>query len=200
MTPSKELLEHLDELIEIALNRLYQEDHYLIYNRPNVRLSRNEHHHVGERTIVFRFAHYLQCLMDQSGRFSEYVIDCEYNRNGSHVKSLPNGFPRTFPDLIIHKRNSNDFNLLVIEFKPWWENNSDRILNDVKKLSGFTSFRPMFDYRFLKGYFILIERNQSDLIKIPFMRGKPHNDAISPLLALLNCREDELNNEIRLCI
>ena len=200
MTPSKELLDHLDELIEIALDRLYRQDDYLIYNRPNVRLSTKEHHHVGERTIVFRFAHYLQCLMDHSGCFSEYVVDCEYNRNGPKVKSLPDIFDQTFPDLVIHKRDSNDFNLLVMEFKPWWENDSDKILKDVKKLSGFTSTNHEFEYRYAKGYFIMVEKNKADLLKIPFTQGRPHNDAISPLLALLNCREDELNNEIRLCI
>ena len=59
-------------------------------------------------------------------------LDCEYNRNGWLNKVLPS-FPRgVIPDVIIHKRGSNDKNVLAMEFKTYWndkqENDEDKII------------------------------------------------------------------------
>ena len=56
-------LEILEKLIDRALDQLYQEDSYLIKNGVN------------ERSIVFRFAHYLQNLMDESNELKEFALD-----------------------------------------------------------------------------------------------------------------------------
>lgn len=71
----------LDELVSQALDMLYLKDRHLILNRAINCTGKDEDHHVGERFIVFRFAHYLQNLMDESREFEEYSLDCEYNRN-----------------------------------------------------------------------------------------------------------------------
>ena len=88
-------LEILEKLIDRALDQLYQEDSYLIKNG------------VHERSIVFRFAHYLQNLMDESNELKEFDLDLEYNKNGIFAKRIPARIRGTFPDLIIHKRGTN---------------------------------------------------------------------------------------------
>ena len=93
----EENLKMLDILVNQALDMLYEKDMHLIMNRAINSCGKDEIHHVGERSIVFRFAHYLQNLIDDSGDFQEYNLDCEYNRNGAECKALPS-FPNgTYP-------------------------------------------------------------------------------------------------------
>ena len=90
-------------MINEALNKLYECDSYLINNKVN------------ERSIVFKFGYYFQCLLNESS-FSSYNLDCEYNKNYSDPKrtvSFPKG---TYPDIVVHKRGSNEANLLLIVF------------------------------------------------------------------------------------
>lgn len=104
---------------------LYSEDDDLIVNTPSDSNLINGTHHVGERAIVFRFAHYLQNELNMYSEYKSYNLDCEYNRNGISAKILPN-FPNgVYPDLIIHKRGRNDKNILVMEFKTYWNSNID---------------------------------------------------------------------------
>lgn len=157
----EEKLKVLDGLVNQALDMLYENDMHLIMNRAVNSCGKDEKHHVGERAIVFRFAHYLQNLMDENGGFGEYHLDCEYNRNGSECKALPS-FPNgTYPDVIIHKRGSNEYNLLVIEFKTYW--NCD-ISNDKKKLFEFTD--PNGRYKFKKGISFLLGNKRESVQRL----------------------------------
>ena len=64
-----------------------------------------------------------QQILDEKKLFSEYNLDCEYNRNGSKPKKIISLKQNVYPDLIIHQRGSNDMNLLVMEWiftKPWF--------------------------------------------------------------------------------
>ena len=156
----EEKLKVLDDLVDQALDILYENDMHLIMNRAVNSRGKDERHHVGERSIVFRFAHYLQNLIDANGSFQEYNLDCEYNRNGAECKALPS-FPNgTYPDVIIHKRGSNDHNLLVIEFKTYWNKGKSVIEKDLSKLKEFTDIQGK--YKFCKGYFILIEKHREE--------------------------------------
>lgn len=147
----EEELKVLDSLVNQALDMLYEKDMHLIMNRAVNSRGKDERHHVGERSIVFRFAHYLQNLIDGNGNFQEYNLDCEYNRNGAECKALPSFPYGTYPDVIIHQRGSNEHNLLVIEFKTYW--NRD-IKIDKKKLFEFTD--PSGRYKFKKGISFLL--------------------------------------------
>ena len=84
--------------VENALNLLYEKDLFLITNGTN------------ERTITHKLAGYLQLF------FPEWYVDCEYNRRG---ENLPKALPQqdtSYPDIIIHRRNTRE-NLLIIEAK-----------------------------------------------------------------------------------
>lgn len=149
------MYDKLFKCINEAFRLLYENDSHLIYNWSFSDEKRDTKHHVGERSIVFRFAHYLQNLIIEEDELKEFNLDCEYNRNGAECKSLPS-FPNgTFPDLIIHKRGSNDDNLLIMEFKTYW--NIDRE-NDIRKIMEFVDING--EYRYKIGISVLIEQNR----------------------------------------
>jgi hypothetical protein len=99
----------LTQSVEAALNELYCNDQYLL------------DHYMHERSIVFRFAHYLQKLLDEHKELLDFNLDVEYNRNGYRPKRIPIRRNGARPDLIVHKRGSNKSNLLMIEFKTYWD-------------------------------------------------------------------------------
>jgi hypothetical protein len=92
-----------------------------------------------ERSLSHRLAVHL------TPKFSNYEIDCEYNRDGFDVKKLSlseRGVKddeldavTVFPDIIVHKRGSQDQNLLVIEMKK--ASSSVDHKYDIEKLSAF---------------------------------------------------------------
>lgn len=107
----------------------------------------------------------MACYLDHL--FPEYDVDCEYNRNSkiddrNHSKSitiynenqeLKKEKDQTYPDIIIHKRLTNENNLLIIELK---KNNSKTTKNDLEKLIAFTESGPSNEYHFFLGAYINI--------------------------------------------
>lgn len=93
---------------------------------------------INERTISHRLAGYLEPF------FKNWNVDCEYNRNHDDPKRLK--IPRrnvrsddtqastVFPDMIIHKRGTDE-NLLVIEMKKTSSQEKDDF--DLQKLNAF---------------------------------------------------------------
>ncbi len=82
---------------------------------------------VTERALSHHLAGYIAQLVPP-----EYDVDVEYNRHGGDPKRL-NLPPRrardrelrattVFPDILVHKRNTDDHNLLVLEMKKPGEN------------------------------------------------------------------------------
>lgn len=122
----------IDKLLIKVLNKLEKDDKVLLENDLH------------ETTIVFRFAHYLANIIEKK---TEYKVDAEYNRDRNKVKKVDNENKR--PDLIIHKRNSND-NLVAIEFKK----KNDSTL-DKKKLE---KFMKLYSYKYV--YFIQFKLNK----------------------------------------
>ncbi len=96
------------EKVKNAYLQFLKNDGYLLENDVN------------ERSITHKFAVYLE------NEFSEWDVDCEYNRNGIDKKTLiglkekidsDNLVGSTvYPDIIIHHRGSHD-NYIVIEVK-----------------------------------------------------------------------------------
>lgn len=131
-------------MVNISLDSLYTNDFQLIDRAVN------------ERAVVFRFGTYLNELLRNS-TFQGYHLDCEYNRNLGDIKrtrNFPNG---VIPDVLIHRRNSNVNNVLVIEFKGHW-NKSDRE-TDHKKIIDFTSQNRNDHYKYGIGAVIELERH-----------------------------------------
>ncbi len=101
---------------------------------------------VNERSISHKLAIYLEKFFDG------WSVDCEYNRNHDHPKRLEfhasnilsdDVFARTvFPDIIVHKRHTDE-NLLVIEMKKSTSPVSKDF--DLEKLN---AFKIQLNYQF----------------------------------------------------
>lgn len=135
----------LKEGIEQALDKLYSRDSLIIH--------RNKNNHTGERSIVFRFGMYFDEYCREY--FLDYDVDEEYNRNLDSVKKLNDD--SVIPDLILHKRNSNKANLLVIEFKTWWNKDQTK---DKNKIKGFIDPNGMYHYKY--GAVILVGKTREE--------------------------------------
>lgn len=123
----------------------------LFSRRDSILLELN----VNERSIAHKLAEYLQ------NEFSDWNVDCEYNRKGSIAKELDGirycdeqkRTDRIYPDIIVHIRNTEK-NLLVIEVKV---DSTDPC--DIKKLQLFTN--PRGSYRYCSGLFIQFKSDKS---------------------------------------
>lgn len=144
----------LKECVEKALEELYQHDEYLIVNRPT---GSKSDCHVSERGIVFRFGIYFQQLLNNTV-YKDFNIDVEYNRNMYEKKMLPSFLNGTFPDLILHKRGSNDYNVLVLEFKTWWNSYTKE---DINKIDQFIDKNGKYCY--LLGASIVLEKENFNI-------------------------------------
>lgn len=129
------------QLLEHSLGLLLRHDSYLLEKDVN------------ERSISHRLALYLQEL------FEAWNVDCEYNRDHDDSKRLKimqnvaaqegvkvevddTNASTVFPDIIVHRRGTDD-NLLVIEMKKTTSRGSDKF--DRCKLN---EFRHQLGYRY----------------------------------------------------
>lgn len=112
--------------------------------------------HVCERSVVFRLGYYLQTLLLEDDMLSDFVVDAEYNRNLGDRKVLPGFEYGVYPDLIIHKRGTNEYNLLVIEVKAWWSNPKDAA-KDERKIKEFIDPNGAYQYQF--GLLLFVMKN-----------------------------------------
>lgn len=142
-----------------AFDLLYKNDHYLILHEPSDSdHEMDKYHYVGERAVVFRFAYYLQKILENNHLFQGLSVDCEYNRNLNDVKRTPK-FPKgTYPDLILHKRGEESNNLLIMEFKAYW--NKD-ISHDINKIKEFIDVNG--DYGYVYGISVILGRKKDDV-------------------------------------
>lgn len=146
---------------------------------------------INERSICHKFAEYLQ---KQEG-FSEYYVDVEYNRDYSRGPDQPKYLKiiriefedkekeiseneaelfykevTTYPDIIIHKRLTNDDNLLVIEVKK--DNNKSDWSIDLKKLEGFTTVVNEGGYGYTLGSHVTFLINKKQAIIQWYREGR----------------------------
>ena len=135
-------LEELLMFIENTLDKLYIEDRYLF--QYNAR----------EEAIVARFYYLLRTKFELNGY--RYDIDNEYNcdkfaENGRKGIIFDDKEKCIIPDLIIHKRGSNEDNLAVIEFKKTSnKKKKDRDWDETKlKFLTRNSLRYKYKYGFL---------------------------------------------------
>ncbi|MEN8906641.1 MAG: hypothetical protein ABF289_11840 [Clostridiales bacterium] len=141
----------INKLVGNSLNNLFKSDKELI-NIENIALD-DINKHAAERSIVFRFGIYLnEELKKYPDHFTDTNLDVEYNRYNYDIKKVDE--KSIFPDLIIHSRHNQDKNILVVEFKTWWNNNT---YDDEKKLKAFTRNSGKFRYDY--GLSLIIDKD-----------------------------------------
>jgi hypothetical protein len=137
----------LFKFVNRALKKVYKYHGYLIKNQ------------VHERSIVFWFGVYFhELLQHKEKEHAEYNLDFEYNKDHSNPKRTENFPYGTYPDIILHKRDSNEHNLLIIEFKTWWSLDNSR---DLKKIKDFT--RPDGNFNYKYGLSIILGKDESSI-------------------------------------
>ena len=129
-----EIKEHIDSAFNNAISQLLRSDAELLFLDIN------------ERSISHRLAIYLEPY------FNDWNVDCEYNRNHDNKKQLdiqPRNIKSddtqattVFPDIIIHKRGTDE-NLVVIEMKK--TSSSEKDSYDLHKLK---AFKKQLGYQF----------------------------------------------------
>lgn len=138
--------------IDQAIAQLLENDYYLLQIDAN------------ERAISHRLGMYLQLL------FTDWHVDCEYNRNLDQPKrleqyeeffdekqrvwSIAEKDPITvFPDIIIHERRTSN-NLLVVEMKK----TTSRVSSDFDYMK-LREFKNQYGYPYAL-FLILITRRE----------------------------------------
>jgi hypothetical protein len=116
---------------------------------------------VTERALSHHLALYISRLVP-----AEYDVDVEYNRHGVDPKRLElpprNALDRelrattVFPDILVHKRNTDDHNLLVLEMKKPGE---DMEYDGLK----LRAFRRELRYRHTAH--VVLGRNNGDTVR-----------------------------------
>lgn len=139
--------EKLKSVLEEALKRFYGSEAQEFLINEGV-----------ERSCVFRIGMYMQDLIwhDIDGCCNDLNLDCEYNK----ALGLPKRNDENeiiSPDLIIHKRNTNK-NLMVIEFKGYWNINTD---GDLVKLKEFTKSDGKYKYQI--GALVVLNINNAEI-------------------------------------
>lgn len=129
---------------------------------------------VAERSIAHKLAEHLQL------HFSDHCVDCEYNKNfddSKEVHLIQDGLTEklktkyqdrlgeldadellsisTYPDIIVHKRRSNEENLLVVELKKVGSKVSADL--DDQKLRAFTVQSSANPYHYRLGAHVVVK-------------------------------------------
>ena len=139
---------YLVEVLQNAINAVYQEERFLL------RFAQGDREGL-EQAFVFRTGVHLSNQL--AGTAYELLdLDSEYNKNHGNAKTSRR-FPKGLrPDLIIHRRDSNAENKLVVEFKGYWKRS---IWRDIRKLEDLTD--PNDNYHYLIGVFVQIGRTEA---------------------------------------
>jgi hypothetical protein len=172
-------------LLDRAIGRFHTGRDFglLLPGKPGEPNSTPQHGSVGERAIAHRLAVHIEAeLIDSciTKNFPEVVVDCEYNRHRGAVKSfriqkelrkrvvkarravrddpVRDGWYvfSIFPDIIVHQRESDTKNLLVVELKR--SSNTIDPDYDRLKLQLFTTSRD-YGYGYALGVALVVQEN-----------------------------------------
>lgn len=140
---------YLVDILQNAVNLVYQEERFLL------RFAQGDREGL-EQAFVFRTGVHLSNLLNNTP-YATSDLDSEYNKNHGNAKTSRRFQNGLRPDLIIHRRDSNEENKLVAEFKGWWNNDID---SDIWKLEDLTD--PNDNYHYLIGVFVQIDRTEAN--------------------------------------
>ena len=133
----------IEQILLAAIRELYKRDRGLI------------EHGVHEVAITHRLAIYIEDALRKSGD-SESHVDIEYNKNMRKQKELVLGEGGKRPDIIIHKRQSNKHNQLIVELKK--NKSIEEGDDDDRKLKGATE--PTHTFQFTLGVYLNLKPDQ----------------------------------------
>lgn len=162
-------LDNAKEIIEYALEQLYKNDSALV-QYPSIKEA------VSENCLLFRIGLYMHDFIRQNSLFSNISVDCQYNRNFQHPKSMfkptlegiEKAVKNPIPDLLLHQRGSNENNLFLIELKKGKPLQKE-IENDAEKLCYFTN--ETHEYKYAYGFSIWLYKRSWARIKV-YQNGK----------------------------
>jgi hypothetical protein len=170
MVSRQSSLDEIKKLVKKTISELYDKDQFLF--------ERNKGKGVCERSIVFRFAHYLQL------KIPNYFVDCDFNssfegyrdlagnvlgreREGKPIENPDGTITKRFVDIIVHKRDFNtDNDFICFEIKKWNNSNSKEIRKDRNNLRVMTS-----QYGYIYGFHISFHRKREKTKWILFQAG-----------------------------
>ena len=136
-------VEMLKSLLVEAVAKLYANDFALFLVRGL------------ENACVVRVIYYMQEMLNNDPRFREwrhYNLDFEYNKSAVGLKVINARSKYIKPDLILHVRGTDVYNLMVIEFKKG-QNTSN---NDIEKLRALTG--DCCYYRYILGGAVALKK------------------------------------------
>ena len=176
------------ELIR-AIKTMYKKDTFLISHEPVYNIKFKSGRHVGERAIVFRVAYYFQNNILDYLEDTGIVVDCEYNRHYDHDKVIYSNGKGSSPDLILHQRNTDEYNLIVCEFKGYWINNKKIEINkDKDKIIKYCGIHSQRGFQYQIGMVVFMEEEQfsvyllenenwtEEVYEINFYEGRDKNE------------------------
>ncbi len=162
ISPSALTCSDIERRVRRAIERLQEHYMYLLTTDAN------------ERSITHHLAVYLQ------QEFQCWDVDVEYNRDGHGVKRLSLGLPSApsedtnavtvYPDIVVHRRGDNDYNLLVVEVKKRGCGHGQ----DERKLAAFTTPLPEDGLGYRWGLHLILESKEQGKASLCwYKQGKP---------------------------
>ncbi len=152
--------ENIKNLIKKSLKILIKKDDGLIKKK------------VREECINHRLACHFEYLLSSEKKYKNHNVDLEYNKNyDSPKKTITDEKKKNVkairPDIIIHKRDNNEHNMIAFEIKKEYTNKWDRF--KLEKLleypykyryGGLISYLPDKDYFIVK---LLSKQNEKTI-------------------------------------
>lgn len=153
-------------IVNKTLDKLYENEKYLFANDSS------------ERNLVFHFSRYFINEIEGT-ELVKYDVDCEYNRNilsERKFKEIIYNYDgkkhKIYPDFILHKRGSNDYNKLAIEFKKYSNSREDSKEKDLLKLRALTDQSINSEFRYKLGLFIVFGKERKNVRIIRIINGE----------------------------
>lgn len=148
---------NLIDIVNNTLDKLYRNESILFENKSS------------ERNLVFHFSRYfIEEIKDT--KLKEFNVDCEYNRNAlsdSKIKEIVYNYDKkkhkVYLDFILHKRGSNDYNILAIEFKKSTNKDKDGYKKDIEKLKVLTNQNMNAEFKYKLGMFIELFKDRKNV-------------------------------------
>ena len=140
---------YLVDVLKKAIHSVYAEERFLLKYQDDNRQGM-------EQSFVFRVGIHLHEIL-KGTVYEALDLDSEYRKSQANLKVTINNQNGIRPDLIIHKRDTQEFNKMAVEFKGWWDTN---IQDDLNKLIELTSH--LDKYKYLIGVFVCIGKNSPD--------------------------------------